>query len=160
MATINNSKIIKNIIDTARIQTLIDDVPKELAGKVVPVLEVIPKKFTNTHSEIVNSASVHSIVYTTPTDKTFYLTNVKMGFIKDNLSTASNFWMTYTLNGIVQPLLRIVSLTLTADSKFLILNLLNPIKLDKNSEIVLGANSFLASQTMTAEIFGYLEDDE
>ena len=74
MATINNQKLIQNIINEAKIQTSHDRVPTQLAEKIVPVLIANPKRIIQ---EIAAATSTGTMM-TTPTDRDFYLTNVQV----------------------------------------------------------------------------------
>lgn len=82
MATINNSDLLKEIRDGARIQQLAEVIPSQIADKVVPVMEVNPKmlKYANIVMRGSSSTTGTTTIYTTPTNAEFYLTSICMSF--------------------------------------------------------------------------------
>ena len=81
MARINNTQTIKRIMDDGGIQTAIDDVPTQLASKVVPVLVSNPNRGEN---PLVLSADRSTTgaqtVLTGSTTKRFYLTSISLAY--------------------------------------------------------------------------------
>lgn len=76
MAQIHNTDLFKELKDGGKIQQLHDVIPNQLAEKVVPVMEVNPKFFRRVN--VVISSLSAGTIYTTPTDKDFYLTFAHM----------------------------------------------------------------------------------
>jgi hypothetical protein len=72
MPRINNSELIKQVIEGAKINIASEQVPTQLAEKIVPVMEVNPNmlKITN----VCKSTDTGGTLYTTPLNQDFYLT--------------------------------------------------------------------------------------
>lgn len=71
MAKIYNSDVTKGLAQNAGIQINVDKVPNELAEKIVPTFETNPDKLRKI--TIVRSGTGAATIYTTPTDRDFYL---------------------------------------------------------------------------------------
>lgn len=87
MATINNSDTIKRILDDAGIQTSIDNVPSELASKVVPVLISNPIRFPLIKNVVISDASSGN-VFTSSTKKRTFITGYQLAVTKDVNATS------------------------------------------------------------------------
>jgi len=156
MARINNSDTIKRILDDAKIQTAIDNVPQELASKVVPVLIANPLRVVNVTGNGTKLTTGQYTIYTTPSDKDFYLTNASLHNQSD--ATADNTFITLdcTMKGQNSAnLLRMGKITLTAFSGSISHNYFNPILLERGTTISLNT-TFTAGVSQTdATIQGY-----
>lgn len=84
MARIHNTETVKRILDDAGIQTSQDNVPQELASKVVPVLIANPLRTSN----ILKQKFTTGTMYTTPTDKDFFLTSAIISSVSVNESSS------------------------------------------------------------------------
>jgi len=162
MATINNSSLTKEIIDGAKIAIAYDVVPSQIADKVVPTMEVNPKllrvcNIIKTDSAV-NAAS--ATIYTTPSDKDFFLTGAFLSVIKDATSTSSGTYLrVYDTNGVAIYPLYISSLTLTAQSESISENFSVPIKLGRNYTVAVLNTTNVANINATAGITGYTVDN-
>lgn len=139
MANINNSELSKELIDGAKIQTSFDKIPTQLADKVVPVMEVNPKLLHT--NDIVrggtsNTSSSTASVYTTPTDKDFYLTSIAYYIIKNAAcdNTANTVVVSVEGSG-DQILLSVPSITLTAMDYGTSVTYTQPIKLTRGTTV-------------------------
>lgn len=160
MATINNSDTIRRILDDAGIQTSIDDVPKELASKVVPVL------ISNPISETVIKSGSSSTtggftIYTTPSNKDFYLTSIQFHVIKDvvcNMATGSVTVLGVKEGRTAEALSRLGVITLTAQDDVVAVAFPNPIKLDRDSTISSTVSYAAGVMVRTVVLSGLLVD--
>lgn len=162
MATIYNSQLSQELTDGAKIQVSKDKIPTELAEKVIPVMEVNPKLFRRIN--VIKAGIALNVtgtgVYTTPTDKDFYLCGAQLSLIKDVTSTSTFTYLSCTDEyGALQTLLKIVSLSLTPQIDGCTADFTIPIKLKRGS--VIGINNFtnVANITSHACIWGYTVDN-
>lgn len=94
MATINNGKIIKSIIDKAKIQTATDKVPNQLAEKVVPVMEVNPQHdFDLKIASGTVSDATDGTIHTCHATKKTYLVSATVSVAKDVVSDSVYTWV-------------------------------------------------------------------
>lgn len=160
-AKIYNSNLTKEIIDGARLQQQQGGIPSELAEKVIPVMEVNPKLLKA--ATIIKSAQILNnspqTIYTTPTDKDFYLTNVALSTSKDVTATSIVTALSATVNGITGVILRLCTLTLTAERGEMACSLNPPIKVDPGSAITITTSTNVGNIAAAGSIVGYLEDN-
>lgn len=161
MATIYNSNLTKEIIDTGKLQISRDIIPSQFAEKVVPVVDVNPK-----HARVCNiirrtqaNNNTSATVYTTPTDKEFYLVSYELSLIKDATSTSVGTYIEVTIDGATQILAYIDSFTLTAQAEAITGSFPIPIKIDKGSNINLRNSTNVANCKSDLAIIGFTVDN-
>jgi len=158
MATINNSQAIQRILDDAGIQTAIDEVPKQLARSVVPVLISNPKPSTyKVIKNAYNTTQSATVLYTTPSDKDFYLTGI--WFSNNSDVACDNTSMIINVvpeNGVSTSILQIYKPSVTVYVESFPYSFSKPIKLERGSTILF-TNSFTAGSSVTSiSLTGYI----
>jgi hypothetical protein len=160
MAYIYNSELTKNIIDGAKIAISREQIPNQLAEKVVPVMEVNPRLIRTADvckSATLNNATTATIL-TTPTDMDFYLCSASISFIKDVTSTATTLNITFTDQyGVSQTALRAVCFTLTVQNGQNSISFPFPIKCARNTIIAITSDTNVANIRASASISGYTD---
>lgn len=161
MATIYNSNLTRELVDVGKLQTSKDKIPDQIADKVVPVIDINPK-----HSRISNICRVttganttSATIYTTPADKDFFIVAAAVTVIKDATSTSPYTQLTCTIDGAAVQILRIGTLTLTAEQRELSISLNVPIKVDRGTNIVVQNGTNVANITASGSVIGYLIDN-
>lgn len=157
MAQIHNTETIKRILDEAGIQTSMDDVPTQLASKVVPVLIANPPIFSTIGKDISEGSTGSTTIYTTPSDKDFYLTSMGLAYTKDAVcdNVLVNGRVTNS-DGTTVQLILLPSQTTTAGNDHEILPLLYPLKLARSSNISMAGNFTAGTMNKRMFITGYL----
>ena len=161
MAQIHNSETTKRILDDAGIQTSRDDVPNQLASKIVPVLISNPNR---SGSMIIESGSRtttgSTTVFTTPSNKDFYLTDITLTNVSN--AAADNTSITVTAvdhRGQAKILIYMPKITLTAHSQTITKTFPVPILLSRSS-VISQTSSFAAGVSTTATtITGFVVDN-
>jgi len=160
MATIYNTDLTKAIAREAGVQTARDNIPSQIAEKVVPVIDVTPRQ--NRVCDIVRlgacSNATSATIYTTPADRDFYLVGASISVIKDITSTSTTSNLRVTINGVAQSLLSISTATLTIQTAQNSISLPVPIKCDRNSTITLTSDTNVANFKIQGTIIGYVVD--
>lgn len=163
MAYIDNSETIKNLNDSIRGNAVSNLAPTQLSKEVMPVIDINPN--TNKKNNIVrgaSSANTGSIVgYTTPTDKDFYLTNISMSYVKNatcDIATGGygayvNMWG----ESGIQSLHQFALLTTTAQSDGISIELANPIRLQRGTNIIFDGTFTAGALMRTINVSGYIE---
>ncbi len=162
MAQIHNTDLFKELKDGIKIQQMRDVIPSQLAEKVVPVMEVNPKllRRINVMKKGAASNATSSTIYTTPTDKDFFLTNATICAWKDVTAVAASQRLNVTIDGAVTPIFTIETLTLTAIQPVTAsLNFSCPLKIDRGTGISVTNDNATANTKVAATIFGYLVDN-
>jgi hypothetical protein len=156
MATINNSDLMKEIVEDAKIQINTDKVPSQLAEKVVPVMEVNPKFFRKIN--VIARATSSSTIYTAPTNKDFFLTAYNMS----GVSTATGeIRLTVTPKNQAAIIIGTIELgnTVAVDisSDNITQNFDRPILIERGSAITLASTG--TQSLKQATIFGYTVEE-
>lgn len=159
MATIYNSDLFKELASAAKIQVSVDNIPNQLAEKVVPVMEVNPKLLRRTeiirHNDATNATS--ATIYTTPTNQDFYLTHLTLSTMKDVNSAATFSAISCVIDGITRYAATLGFITLTASKDSLSLSFITPIKCDRNTTIGIVNSSAVANIITIGSIGGYID---
>ena len=136
-----------------------DNLPNQLAEKVVPVIDVHPdhNRIANVVVSDILANGTSATLYTTPTDRDFYLTSATLSTIKDatSTSTASAIEITPQV-GLATKILSIVGLTLTAQNFSIATSFNCPILLKRGSSINITNSTNVANITSRAAITGYI----
>lgn len=162
MATIYNSELTKELTEGAKIQTNRDNIPNQIAEKVVPVMEVNPKLLrTSKVLGIYSTASTKSsqIIYTNPSGKDTYITALWI----NNLQTAASdnvvLYITATFDGAAYKLITLNKPTLSAINVNQYLQFVPPLKIDKDGTLRLTCAFTVGASTTDISIFGYNVDN-
>jgi hypothetical protein len=131
--------------------------------KPVPVIEVNPKLTQSLKLRTLLKSTTGSadIIPTTSNTKQLYIKAVVFNMIKDSTCDVAtgNLSLSCTIDGAVKELVLIPVITLTAQSMSVTVCLDNPIKIDTNTAVTFGAQTFTAGVMIrTANIYFY-EDD-
>lgn len=135
----------------------VGDMPtSQVSDIIIPVIPVLPIANIVETGTVTNATS--GTVFTTPTDKDFYLTGASLSMIKDVLSQSVSTDLRAVLRGItIFPLtIRSISLTIQNDSKAQIFN--PPIKLDRGTTVTITNSNATAEITASATIYGYTQE--
>jgi len=160
MVQIQNSSTVRELIKAAGL-TAGDGIPTRLAESVVPVIDINPSHARVCDIVILTapSSSGNATIYTTPSDKDFYLVSASLGVIKDatcNDATGNASSIVITVNSVQQSLLQIAGITATAQMENFSSFFPVPIKIDRNTAIVLsGATFTLGVKVRSAGLVGY-----
>lgn len=156
MAQIYNSDLTKELLDGAKIQINRENIPNQLAEKVVPVMEVNPKAFRKIN--IIKTITGAGTVYTTPTDQDFFLCACDITCSNNVASKASSATLTITPKGDAAVVACAVQYHTTAildtNNQQIFNNFNNtPILLERGSAITFASTE---NAVRRATIFGYL----
>jgi len=155
MARITRSSIIQKLQDLLGIQTGTDVVATDSSNVVQPVVDIGPN--TTTIWKVTSATTTSSVtVYTTPSDKDFYLTYAFLSMTKDATSDNILTNATIVVGGVTLNILAIPSQTTTAWSDQVCVSFPYPIKLDRASIIVLAGTFSAGTMSKRLLIGGYL----
>ncbi len=166
MGTIYNTELINELINAVRLQQGRENIPSKFADTIVPTVETNPKllKHVNIFKSRMEDTNNVFIIYTTPTDKDFYLTYASL--IVTQPATTTN-----TLTDITAILESGLTVKIVTTPKVTTSSRANPamnkyesafaIKLKRGTTIIL-TNTFSAGECIaSATIGGYtLETDK
>jgi hypothetical protein len=160
MVQIKNNQTIKEIISGANIQTH-EEYPIELGKTVVPTMEVNPKMVASCNiarsSGNVTTTGTITGVYTTPTDKDFYLCSldcIAVEGVTCDVATGSLSVQVIvggkSINLITLPVLTLTSSLLTKTISYAI-----PIKIDRGTAIVMTGTFTAGALSRSFSLTGY-----
>lgn len=160
MAYIDQSQTKREIDDAIRGNTTSNLAPTKVSDDVQLVLNVNPKDYRRCNivkfREDTNSTG--GVIYTTPTDRDFYLVAAQLELIKDATSTSTISQITSTIDGAAIKILTIPSLTLTAQTSSKTISFPNAVKLDRGVTIGSSNGTNVANIKLHSLIYGYLVD--
>ena len=160
-AKVNNAELIKNLINKAKININIDNVPSELAEKIIPVLEVsTPAQLIQIEAGTASDATFATI-YTTSSNKNTYLVGAELTTSKDALATSivsSISIVPFGKAGVSILTTRYEPTTAGHIHREIFFGN-HPIKLAKNSEIRITNSTAIASIDSGGIAYFYEEDD-
>lgn len=125
----------------------------DILTPVIPIEEcsqIVKQAFVNN--------SVGATIYTTPTDKDFYITGATMSLIKDVTATSTQTSLRCTIGGEVLYLMQIVGITLTPQSSTISIALARPLKVDRGINITLNNATATGNVVAGCSVVGYLSD--
>jgi len=159
MVQIHNSETIKRILDDAGVQTSKEDVPRVLASKVVPVLISNPKRYCDVFVRDVRAVTGTGVLYTTPLDKDFYLTNAFLSNLSDVVADNTSIFLGVVLeNGDSAFIIDFVKPTTTVYDNGQAVNFPTPLKLKRGSQITFSSTFTAGTSSTIANIGGYTVD--
>ena len=160
MVSNRNSALSEEVRDVFKLQQNVDGTISNIAGQIIPVVDVNPKhsrKITITKS-VSSNATGSTTVYTTPTNQDFYLMGFSAGFIKDAACDNTSVILTSVVKGETVYLFRRDSITATADQAYNTVMFSYPMKIDRGTNIVLAGNKTAGVLAKDAIIWGYVDE--
>lgn len=88
-----NSKVLDKVIKTLGLQTAVERLPVDLMPTIQPVLEVNPDHPV----DLIGKASSTGIIYTTPTDRDFFLTYISLSSVSKDAGATTEDVIDLTL---------------------------------------------------------------
>jgi hypothetical protein len=144
MATIHNSDVMKNAADHAGIQQLSGDrIPSQLGDVVIPVMEVNPHLVKEGIYKSYNGNSASQTLYTTSSKNDFFLTGMAISGSAIGSDVENNILLTFTTADGTTQKFSSNSISTVAGyptSNSLSFGITHPIRLAKNSTIILSAD--------------------
>jgi hypothetical protein len=158
---IQSTDLKKAIIEATKINPSAATIPSKLSDVVVPVIDVSPA-----HNRIIDFVSTGAAtnntgatLFTTATDKDFYLTNVSISMIKDVTATSTGSYVSVIMGGSTKTIARIVGITLTVQQGNMVVNFPVPIKLDRGTLVTVNNTTNVANVSALATVYGYYVDN-
>jgi len=157
MAQIHNTELFKELREGGKLQPLTQNIPSELAEKVVPVMEVNPKMLWTVNKCISESYSdsVGATIYTCPQNKDTYFVGGLITVSKDANATSIYSRITIVPKTLGQaasilivryePLTAMSNISMNRELKF-------PILLARGSAIIVTNSAANASIDISAEV--------
>jgi len=152
-----NKAVVNNIIDELKLNPITDQIPRSVIPTIQPTFDV-KKKFCNIVRSTTNTGST-ATVYTTPSDKDFYLVSAGLSFTKANDAVGVDWVIRgFPENDAIRNFVSITSTTLTVDTENAFTQFNPPIKLMRNSIITIVPDNSTGTFRMSGNIAGYTEE--
>lgn len=129
---------------------------KEVGDKLIPVVPIIECSNIVRAGLCINATS--QAIYTTPTDKDFYLTAATLSLIKDATSPSTYSILSCYVNGASYNIFSLPCLASTAQTLSISNSFPFPIKVDRGTAITIFNQSATANHTSAANITGYISE--
>lgn len=158
-------QIVDKIVKRLGLQTAVERTRFDLKETIQPIIDATPEDFVDIVRNISSLANSNPTIFTTPSDRDFFLTSTTVSFIKDatcNLATGIAASTQVVVNGNTDELCGHVGITLTVGNGFLTQTFNPPIKIDRGTTIIGNrGNAFtLGVYVRQHTITGFLRDPE
>jgi hypothetical protein len=154
-----NKDVVKRIVDTLGLQTTVDELPTKIIPTIQPVLISNPERIVNVVKDGGNAVTGAVTVFTTPTDRDFFLTSIFIIGHCDVTCDGTAYTLDVTLeSGEEVNLIRMNKLTLTAFENSVGMNYTNPIKLKPGTDIMITGAFAAGNSKKSGSITGYTVD--
>jgi hypothetical protein len=152
---IHRSSILRRVADIFGLQQAADKTPISSADVVQPVVEM-----GNRTTELMKDASATSTgnttIYTTPADKDFYLTFIFASYKKDIACDCTACYLRVTTGDGATRDIQFPVVPLLASTDHLEVILTYPLRLARNSNIVMNSTFTAGTMTRSASAGGYI----
>lgn len=129
--------------------------PMEVADIIMPTVDLGAGQFVDIVRHAQSAVTGGATIYTTPTDKDFYLTSIQLSSQSDATADNTSILVTANIEGVSRRLINVGKLTTTARVVDIFLDFAIPIKIDRGA-IIAFANSFTVGASITnVSITGY-----
>lgn len=154
---VQNSVLKNQFVDLLGLSPNIDALPSTLSpGPIIPTFDIGPQTATIVRSG--SATTTGSItVFTTPTDRDFFLTNASLSYSKDvtcDVATGA-INLSATIDGVSRNILSLANLTTLGQTQAGSISLNYPVKIDRNTSITVSGSFTLGSMSRTAQIQGF-----
>ena len=156
---IQNSEIIRELQLQTR-QPTINGLPRTISNQIVPVIELNSKLIKR-----LNVSGIGAINSTTATilaaqpDKDVYIVGASLSMIKDATSTSTSTTISFTdENGASRDLLRVLGLTLTAQTYNESIGLSHSIRIKRNTAININNGTNVANISSYGIVYYFTDD--
>lgn len=165
MVETQREELIRALGNAVRIQN--SEIPRQVGNQIIPIVDVSPKnnkRVTEVLYSNVRTASNGTLITTSADKKSFYITNIFLTLAKDavcDVPNGTNFYVQATIDGANKRLYSTLMNTLQAENYSLSMNLMIPIKIDKNTSITntIDQGYTTGSLVRNVTIWGYYEDE-
>lgn len=154
-----NKEVLGRIVKDMGLQSAVDKLPNELLDTIQPVIIANPKRTINILKKGGSSTTGDTTIYTTPTDREFYLTFAQLRNTANATADNVAISMKITPKGEAEViLLEILKQTATAGSDHVTAVLNPPILLEKGTNILISDGFTVGASTRSGSIAGYTVD--
>tara|TARA_Y100000310_G_C20678101_1_gene814254 strand:- start:1426 stop:1911 length:486 start_codon:yes stop_codon:yes gene_type:complete len=159
LAKIESERVVKEIIEGLSLSTGRESVPTETNDKVQVVFDPQHRKFCNIGATVDASNATSVTLFTTPSDRDFYLVSANLSLIKDASSTSLISALVITMDdGSTVNIIRIPTFTTTAQTASINATFPIPIKLARNTGVSITNSTAIANIKTTGTIVGFTEE--
>ena len=141
-----------------RILNLKGESTSEVFDVIQPVIPIV--RTNNIVREAEGAGTGNSTIYTTPTDRDFYLTGWVLNFAADAANDAVTIALQTTIDNVTRILCRKKKITATAQSETIVCNYIEPIKIDRGANILIACTFTAGNIPRSATITGYTMDTQ
>lgn len=162
MVTIYNSQLSKEIFEGTKAQTSKEQIPTQLAEKVIPTMEVNPKLFRRTAILATTSKTTTltgSTIVAAVAGKEHYITGLNIANVQDATSDNVLITMAATIDGISRTIYARRKPTTTASTTYDFISFAPCIKCDKNTAITFTCAFTAGTSTTEIIVYGYSVDN-
>jgi len=152
-----NSEVVNRMSEELK-EGNIAALPKNVQPNIQPVLISNPVRSCDVMNDANNSTTSDVVIFTTPSNKDFYLVAVWLSVDKDVLNDSTFTFIETSLGGEVESLISLAHIPLVATHKEIALSYPTPIKIDRGVPITMKGSFAAGAQRKSGGIVGYTVD--
>jgi len=154
-----NKDVLDRIIKELGLQSLAEKLPLDLMTTIQPVLISNPERIVNVTRAIFKVTSGASTIFTTPTDRDFFLTYATLNVMADATADSTEYGMDIELaSGLGENVIEMNKLSLTAFQNSEGITFNPPVKLSRGSPIRIVQSFSVGASVIGGYIGGYTVD--
>lgn len=161
MVKVENGEVIQKLQDVARPQFPFQ-IPTELNKDIVPTIEINPalQRIANIIRAGAANNATSATIYTTPSDRDFYIVAAHLSVSKDatNTSTSSALDVQAAEDNSGRTILQLATTTLTVQQASLSISFPTPLKVARGTPIRVLNDTGVANITTQGGIVGYIDE--
>ena len=147
-----------DITDQARSELHLEqsELPTRISGNNVSFVYPINRRYSTIHKAQVGATTSPATIYTTPTDRDFYLTSVQLATTKDVVCDNVLAYVSVTVDAKVDNIISLLSNTITLSQDHAEMSFPYPLKIDRGIAMTIVGTFTAGAMIKRAQITGFL----
>lgn len=150
--------VINNCVDGLKLNPITDAIPHAVISSIQPTFEVKRRVCNRSRRGTTLSNATTATIFATPSNQDFYVVSAALSVIKDVTNLATLIRIECTCEGTTSPLCSIAGIAATPDAQTISVAINPPIKVDRNTNIVITSDDGTANIRASGIVTGYVED--
>lgn len=156
MGLINNGEVVNAYTNDLNLQPTVSKVLNSNSDFVQPTYDFSNTRLINVVAFGNSANTTTTTIYTTPSDRDFFLTSANFAWAKDATATSQNFSLRSTVyGGGVTQILQGAGITLVAMNGQQGINFNPPLRLARGAAVTLNSSNAVANTNMNGTIMGF-----
>lgn len=153
-----NKEIVNNLIDGLKLNPITDAIPRQVIATIQPTYEAQKTRCNVLRTGGIVTSSGNTTIYTTPSDKDFYLTSLFYSYTKDAAHNGTSSSVIATTEGTARYLATKFHVTGVVENDFIVIEFPTPVKIDRGTTIYMSGTFGAGTMSRIGTISGFTEE--